>query len=85
MRITGDAVPRRDKDGGMTRPERVFVSQLSSTAWAVLPRRHWEADMICCPWCSTLQVKAEALLGKLGWLTHYRCRYCGGQFAKARP
>jgi hypothetical protein len=24
-RITGDAVPRRDKDGGMTRPERVFV------------------------------------------------------------
>jgi hypothetical protein len=21
----GDAVPRRDKDGGMTRPERVFV------------------------------------------------------------
>jgi hypothetical protein len=26
MRITGDAVPRRDKDGGMTRPERVFVS-----------------------------------------------------------
>jgi len=25
MRITGDAVPRRDKDGGMTRPERVYV------------------------------------------------------------
>jgi hypothetical protein len=25
MRITGDAVPRRDKDGGTTRPERVFV------------------------------------------------------------
>jgi len=25
MSITGDAVPRRDKDGGMTRPERVFV------------------------------------------------------------
>jgi len=25
MRITGDAVPRRDKDGGLTRPERVFV------------------------------------------------------------
>jgi hypothetical protein len=24
-RITGDAVLRRDKDGGMTRPERVFV------------------------------------------------------------
>jgi hypothetical protein len=24
-RITGDAVPRRDKDGGMTRPERVVV------------------------------------------------------------
>ncbi len=25
MRITGDAVPRRGKDGGMTRPERVVV------------------------------------------------------------
>jgi hypothetical protein len=25
MKITGDAVPRRDKDGGKTRPERVFV------------------------------------------------------------
>jgi len=24
-RITGDAVPRRDKDGGLTRPERVVV------------------------------------------------------------
>ena len=32
MRITGDAVPRRDKDGGMTRPERVFVF------WALLHR-----------------------------------------------
>ena len=41
--------------------------------------------MICCPWCSTLQVKAEALLGNLGRITHYRCRYCGGQFSKARP
>jgi len=50
-----------------------------------LPRRHWEANMICCPWCSTIQVKAETLLGKLGRLTHYRCRYCGAQFSKARP
>jgi len=25
MKITGDAVPRRDKDGGLTRPERVVV------------------------------------------------------------
>jgi hypothetical protein len=24
--------------------------------------------------------KAEALLGKVGRLTHYRCRDCGGQF-----
>jgi hypothetical protein len=24
-RITGDAVPRRDKDGGKTRPERVVM------------------------------------------------------------
>jgi hypothetical protein len=38
--------------------------------------------MICCPWCSTLQSKAEALLGRLGRLAHFRCRYCGGQFSK---
>jgi transposase-like protein len=38
--------------------------------------------MIRCPWCSTVQAKAVALLGKLGRLTHYRCRYCGGDFNK---
>jgi hypothetical protein len=37
---------------------------------------------IRCPWCSTLQAKVGALLGRLGRLTHYRCRYCGGQFSK---
>jgi hypothetical protein len=38
--------------------------------------------MLRCLWCSTLQPKAEALLGKLGPLTHYRCRYCGGHFSR---
>jgi transposase-like protein len=38
--------------------------------------------MVRCPWCSTIQKKAVALLGQLGRLTHYRCRYCGGQFSK---
>jgi hypothetical protein len=38
--------------------------------------------MIRCPWCSTFQAKPEALLVKLGRLTHYRCRYCGGQFSR---
>src|SRR5919106_3401891 len=43
MRITGDAVPRRDKDGGMTRPERVFVFQAPSSTphGRPSPRRHW--------------------------------------------
>ena len=38
--------------------------------------------MIRCPWCNTLQSRAEALLGKLGRLAHYRCRYCGGGFQR---
>jgi hypothetical protein len=38
--------------------------------------------MIRCPWCSKIQAKAIAFLGKLGRLTHYRCRYCGGQFSR---
>jgi hypothetical protein len=41
--------------------------------------------MVCCPWCSTLQGRAEARLGSLGslgWLTHFRCRHCGGGFHK---
>jgi transposase-like protein len=38
--------------------------------------------MIRCPWCSTFQAEAEALLGRLRRLTHYRCRYCGGQFSR---
>jgi hypothetical protein len=35
-----------------------------------------------CPWCATFQTRAEALLGRLGRLTHFRCRYCGGRFLK---
>jgi len=38
--------------------------------------------MVRCPWCCSLLQRAEALLGQLGRLTHYRCRYCGGDFSK---
>ena len=38
--------------------------------------------MIRCPWCSIVQDKVVALLGKLGRRSHYRCRYCGGDFSK---
>jgi hypothetical protein len=39
-------------------------------------------SMVRCPWRQSINHKAEALLGKLGRLTHYRCRFCGGDFSK---
>ena len=39
---------------------------------------------ITCPACDTVQHKREALLGSLGRLTHYRCRYCGAGFSKTK-
>lgn len=38
--------------------------------------------MIRCPWCSSLNARVVALLGKLGTRRHYRCRYCGGMWSK---
>ena len=38
--------------------------------------------MIRCPWCGSTNQRFEALLGKLGRLTHYRCRWCGGEWFK---
>jgi transposase-like protein len=37
---------------------------------------------IRCPWCQTTNNRSEALLGQLGHLSHYRCRYCGGDFSR---
>lgn len=37
--------------------------------------------MVQCPWCGHGNDYDEALLGVLGMLTHFRCRYCGGQFS----
>lgn len=42
-----------------------------------------ELELITCPACDHEQDEAECFLGQLGWLTHYRCRYCGWQFATA--
>ena len=39
-----------------------------------------EDDIITCPACSAEQPSAAALLGSLGRLSHYRCRYCGWQW-----
>ena len=44
-----------------------------------------QENLVCeeeveCPLCLTPQPKAEAELGGLGNLIHYRCRYCGGQW-----
>lgn len=39
---------------------------------------------IKCPWCTTVQHALEALLGRLGTIRHYRCRYCGGEWSKGR-
>jgi hypothetical protein len=37
---------------------------------------------IRCPWCQSINLRFEALLGQLGRLAHYRCRYCGGDFSR---
>ena len=34
-----------------------------------------------CPGCGADQQTGEALLGVLGQLSHYRCRYCGWQWS----
>ncbi len=41
-------------------------------------------DIIECPACDTQQDECECFLGhRLGWLTHYRCRYCGITFSES--
>jgi transposase-like protein len=37
--------------------------------------------MIRCPACGHINTRVESLLGKLGRLTHYRCRFCGITFS----
>jgi hypothetical protein len=40
------------------------------------------AVLVRCPWCDAVQLRAAALLGRLGRLIHFRCRRCGGQFSR---
>jgi transposase-like protein len=39
-----------------------------------------EIEIITCPACDTQQDESECFLGRLGYLTHYRCRACGMTF-----
>lgn len=39
--------------------------------------------IVTCPQCDREQDGDECFLGRLGWLTHYRCRYCGMGFSIA--
>ena len=34
-----------------------------------------------CPWCHS-KVGQESVLGVLGFLKWFRCRYCGGEFSR---
>ena len=36
-----------------------------------------------CPLCGSETNKAESLLGRLGSLLWFRCRYCGGQWSRS--
>jgi len=40
-----------------------------------------DVKMVECPGCGSVQSAAEAELGGLGNLMHYRCRYCGVDFS----
>jgi DNA-directed RNA polymerase subunit RPC12/RpoP len=44
---------------------------------------HDDVELVTCPACGQEQDEAEAFLGRLGWLTHYRCRYCGMPFSRS--
>jgi ferritin len=41
-------------------------------------------EEVTCPWCHADQMASECLLGGLGSVLHYRCRYCGGQWSHSR-
>ena len=44
-----------------------------------------EAAAMTCPWCGAHVTRQNSLLGALGALLWFRCRYCGGQFSKRKP
>ena len=44
-----------------------------------------EAPAMTCPWCGAHVTRQNSLLGALGALLWFRCRYCGGQFSKRKP
>lgn len=42
-----------------------------------------EVEIIVCPTCGSEQDESECFLGRLGFLTHFRCRYCGMTFSQS--
>jgi transcription elongation factor Elf1 len=42
-------------------------------------------DVIECPWCNEAQQAHECMLGALGPMFNFRCRHCGGDFARTAP
>jgi len=41
-----------------------------------------EMLVVQCPACGSEQFSEAALLGQLGQMVHYRCRYCGMGFSQ---
>jgi hypothetical protein len=41
-----------------------------------------DVELVTCPFGHE-QDSDEAFLGRLGWLTHYRCRGCGAQWSSS--
>jgi transposase-like protein len=41
-----------------------------------------EVLFLTCPECDHEQDEAECFLGRLGWLQHFRCRYCGWMWSR---
>lgn len=42
----------------------------------MIDREQEDVELVTCP-VGHEQDEADAFLGRLGWLTHYRCRSCG--------
>jgi rubredoxin len=43
-------------------------------------RQYLQGEVVHCPACHAAQADFEAMLGALGALAYYRCRYCGWQW-----
>lgn len=43
-----------------------------------------DPDLPECPACGSINDRADAELGTLGRLVHFRCRYCAAQWSEER-